>query len=390
MEKYDRVYARIDLEAIRKNVYELMGNVPEGTKALAVIKSDAYGHGAVDVARSIDDLVYGYAVATVDEGANLRRNGITKPVMVLGTVFDSEMERLLEYDIIPTIYDYETAQHLSQCAARYKKDVVCQLKVDTGMRRIGVEADENGVALAERMAALPYLKFQYVFTHFATADEMDKTFCKMQYDRFVKFIDDCGHKGIEFSCRHCANSAAIIDAPYMAMDMVRMGISLYGMYPSDVVNKRALMMYPAFELKSKVAYVKEVHQGEGISYGLTYKAQDTIKVATVPVGYGDGYPRMLSNKGYVLINGKKAPIVGRVCMDQFMVDVTNIPDVCKGTIVTLVGKDAGETISVEELSNLCGRFNYEFVCDITKRVPRVYCKGSEYVTSRDYFEEIYN
>lgn len=385
--KYYRVYADINLDAIAQNVKNLMALTKEHTGALAVVKADGYGHGDVAVAKAVSGDVTGYAVATLDEAVNLRENGIDKPILVLGYVDPNEYEVLVAHQVTATVFDIETAQQLAKAAQKLQKKAYCHIKVDTGMRRIGLEPDSTGIAVVKQMKALEGLCADGIFTHFAASDETDKTSAKHQFKLFTDFLSALEEQGVSFTYRHCANSAAVIDMPEANLDMVRLGIAMYGMYPSDEVKRQNVTLFPALELKSHVTMVKEIPAGERVSYGGTFVTERMTKLATVSVGYGDGYPRALSSKGYVLIKGQKAPIVGRVCMDQMMVDVTDIEDVTRADTVTLVGKDGGEWITVEEISALAGTFNYEFVCDLGKRIPRNYYLNGEYIGSHDCFRE---
>lgn len=388
--KYYRVYAEINLDAIVKNVDNLMALTKENTGALAVVKADGYGHGDVAVAKAVAQKVTGYAVATLDEAVNLRENGVKKPILVLGYVDPYEFDILVSHEITATVFDVETAQLLADAARVQKKQAHCHIKVDTGMRRIGLEPDENGIAIVKQITALKELSADGIFTHFAASDETDKTSAEHQFKLFTDFTGRLEKEGIHFTYRHCANSAAVIDMPQVDLDMVRMGIAMYGMYPSDEVKKEKVELFPALDLKSHVTMVKEIPAGEKVSYGGTFTTTRTTKLATVSVGYGDGYPRALSSKGYVLVRGQKAPIVGRVCMDQMMVDVTDIENVTRADIVTLIGKDGDAEITVEEIAALAGTFNYEFVCDLGKRIPRSYYLNGEYIGTHDCFRENWN
>lgn len=388
--KYYRVYAEINLDAIVKNVDNLMALTKENTGALAVVKADGYGHGDVAVAKAVAQKVTGYAVATLDEAVNLRENGVKKPILVLGYVDPYEFDILVSHEITATVFDVETAQLLADAARVQKKQAHCHIKVDTGMRRIGLEPDENGIAIVKRITALKELSADGIFTHFAASDETDKTSAEHQFKLFTDFTGRLEKEGIHFTYRHCANSAAVIDMPQVDLDMVRLGIAMYGMYPSDEVKKEKVELFPALDLKSHITMVKEIPAGEKVSYGGTFTTTRTTKLATVSVGYGDGYPRALSSKGYVLVRGQKAPIVGRVCMDQMMVDVTDIENVTRADIVTLIGKDGDAEITVEEIAALAGTFNYEFVCDLGKRIPRSYYLNGEYIGTHDCFRENWN
>lgn len=388
--KYYRVYAEINLDAIVKNVDNLMALTKENTGALAVVKADGYGHGDVAVAKAVAQKVTGYAVATLDEAVNLRENGVKKPILVLGYVDPYEFDILVSYEITATVFDVETAQLLADAARVQKKQAHCHIKVDTGMRRIGLEPNENGIAIVKQITALKELSADGIFTHFAASDETDKTSAEHQFKLFTDFTGRLEKEGIHFTYRHCANSAAVIDMPQVDLDMVRLGIAMYGMYPSDEVKKEKVELFPALDLKSHITMVKEIPAGEKVSYGGTFTTTRTTKLATVSVGYGDGYPRALSSKGYVLVRGQKAPIVGRVCMDQMMVDVTDIENVTRADIVTLIGKDGDAEITVEEIAALAGTFNYEFVCDLGKRIPRSYYLNGEYIGTHDCFRENWN
>jgi len=373
---YNRTYAQINLSAIRKNIDTSRKALPEGTGIIAVIKTDAYGHGAVRVAKAIGNMTAGFAVATIDEAVELRQAGIKSHIIILGYVSPKEYAEAIENDIILSMFSYEQACELSKLAKSMGRPGRCHIKVDTGMNRIGFPAkhEKDIIPTAdeiEKIKTLPDIICDGIFTHFATADESDKSKARKQYDNFCMLLDELSRRNISFTYRHCSNSAAIIDMPECTFEWVRQGITLYGLTPSyKMVHD--VKLYPAMELKSHVVHIKTVEKGDEVSYGGIYTAESERRIATVSIGYGDGYPRQLSNKGYVLIRGQKAPIVGRVCMDQFMVDVTDIDGVELEDTVTLFGSDGEKEITVDELSDLCGRFNYEFVCDINKRVKRIY------------------
>lgn len=390
MKQYTRVYAEIDLDAVQFNMESMRRNVAAETGMIGVVKADGYGHGAVPVAMSIDPYVTGYAVATVDEALILRHHGITKPVLILGVTHQSRYKELLAHEIRPAVFTMEQAKPLSDLAASRGMKAKIHLALDTGMSRIGLEADETGADLAAQIAALPGIEAEGLFTHFAKADETDKEATYRQLAAYRQFVELLEARGVEIPVKHCSNSAGIIDLPDAHMDRVRAGISIYGMYPSDEVAKQQVALRPVMALKSFLTYIKPLEAGREVSYGGTFVADKPMRVATVPVGYGDGYPRNLSGKGYVLIHGKKAPILGRVCMDQFMVDVTDIPEAQVDDPVTLIGREGEAEIRVEDLARLGGGFHYEIVCDIGKRVPRVYMRLGEVVGSKDYFDDIYH
>ena len=389
IDKYYRVYASVNLDNIYANMKELKDNTANGTQMVAVIKTDGYGHGAVPVAKTIDDLVAAYAVATIDEALNLRRHNIDKPIYILGFIYEHRMKDAILNDVRMTVYDVEMAKQISKEASQMNKNAYVHIKIDTGMSRIGFATTDEAVADICEIAKLPNIVMEGIFTHFAASDSADKKAATMQLESFNSFNEKLASNGIDIKIKHCSNSAGIIDMPMANMNEVRAGIALYGMYPSDEVNKKAVMLRPALELKSHVIFVKDVPAGVGVSYGSTFITDKPMKIATIPLGYGDGYPRNLSNKGYVLIKGVKCRILGRVCMDQFMVDVTDL-DVKKGDVVTLVGKDGDESITVEELAALAGTFNYEFVCNLGKRIPRVYYRDNKVVSTKDYYIDEYD
>ena len=387
MRPYSRVYATVNLDAVASNMRSMRDNLPASTLIMGSVKADGYGHGSVPVAKTIEPYVFGYAVATIDEGIILRRHGINKTILILGVTHESRYEDLLRYDIRTAMFQYEKAKKLSDLAVKQGKKAVVHLALDTGMSRIGMKADREHAKEAAAIAALEGIEVEGLFTHFARADETDKSAYEEQYRRYKEFLGYLKELGVKIPIRHCSNSAGIVESlESNHMDMVRAGIAIYGMYPSDEVDHNSVKLTPAMEIKSCITYIKEIEAGTAVSYGGTFVADHTMKVATIPVGYGDGYVRSLSGKGDVLIHGKRAAILGRICMDQFMVDVTEIPEAKFMDPVTLVGKDKDAIIRVEDLSDLSGRFNYEFVCDLSKRVPREYYKNGTIVKQIDYFE----
>mgnify|MGYP000656468067 FL=1 len=388
MKKYSRVCARIDLDAVEYNLDMMKQNIKEETKMIGVIKTDGYGHGAVQIARYVmeeKDYIWGYAVATLDEAVLLKKNQVKKPVLVLGCIFPDQRDIMIEQEVRMTCYTLEMAEDISKRAQKLNQKAYIHIKLDTGMSRLGFQITEESVEEICRIASLPNLVLEGMYSHFATADETDKTFTKKQLERYLWMKEKLEERKVTFPYYHCSNSAGIIDVKEANMDLVRAGISTYGLYPSNEVKKKNVPLKPALQLISHVAHVKWVESGTPVSYGCTYVTKRRTRIATIPVGYGDGYPRSLSNKGYVLIRGKKAPILGRVCMDQFMVDVTDIDAVTFQDGVTLVGTDGGEDLPVEVLSDLSGRFNYEFVCDLGKRIPREFIRNGKVVEQMDYF-----
>ena len=389
MNRYTRVRAVIDLDAILYNMNSMHQNISEDTKIMAVIKADGYGHGAAEVAECIEHLDYlaGYAVATVEEGLILRNHGIKKPILILGYAFPDQYDELIAADMRPTVFTREMAQELSQAAGEMGVDCPIHFAVDTGMSRIGYQVTEEAADEMAQIARLPHIMVEGIFTHFARADEADKTSAKEQLALFEKMISMLEERGIRIPVKHCSNSAGIVELKEANMDMVRAGITLYGLWPSEEVRRDIIDLKPALSLITHVAYVKDLEAGRAISYGGTYVTKRPSRIATIPVGYADGYARGLSNKGAVLIHGKRAPICGRVCMDQFMVDVTDIPEVKMGDEVILIGSAGEETITMEEVGELSGRFNYEFVCNLGKRIPRVFRRNGKIIARKDHFSE---
>ena len=366
--EFDRIYAEVDLGRIEENTEAMKEHLRPGTKMYGVVKTDAYGHGAVPVARTIDRFVCGYAVATVDEGLKLRRHGIEKEILCLGPVSAGRYQECLENDISLPMFEDRRAKDLSDAAVAEGKTAKIHIAVDTGMSRIGLFPDEGSVEIVKEITELPALRIAGMFTHFARADETDKTNAGEQYRRFREFCDDVKAAGVAVPVCHCSN-----------MDAVRAGITIYGLYPSDEVKQDIISLKPAMALKSFITYIKEIGPGTEVSYGGTFKAEKMMRIATVSAGYGDGYPRNLSGKGEVLIHGKRAKILGRICMDQFMADLTGIPEAKEGDSVTLVGRDGNQEITMEELAEISGGFHYEIPCLIGKRVPRRYVKNGKEV-----------
>lgn len=389
MNRYTRVRAVIDLDAILYNMNSMHQNISEDTKIMAVIKADGYGHGAAEVAECIEHLDYlaGYAVATVEEGLILRNHGIKKPILILGYAFPDQYDELIAADMRPTVFTREMAQELSQAAGEMGVDCPIHFAVDTGMSRIGYQVTEEAADEMAQIARLPHIMVEGIFTHFARADEADKTSAEEQLALFEKMISMLEERGIRIPIKHCSNSAGIVELKEANMDMVRAGITLYGLWPSEEVRRDIIDLKPALSLITHVAYVKDLEAGRAISYGGTYVTKRPSRIATIPVGYADGYARGLSNKGAVLIHGKRAPICGRVCMDQFMVDVTDIPEIKMGDEVILIGSAGEETITMEEVGELSGRFNYEFVCNLGKRIPRVFRRNGKIIARKDHFSE---
>ena len=365
----------IDLDRIKHNIESIKAKIGDAN-LLGVIKADAYGHGVIEIAKEIEQDCAFFGVAVIEEAVELRKAGFSTPILVLGRVEPYYSDLLVKYDIRPAIFSLEDAKSLSDEAVKQGKTALYHFAVDTGMSRIGFQVTEKDADICKEIALLPNIEAEGIFTHFATADEKDLTKTLQQKERFGKFVDMLSKRGINPEIKHANNSAGLMnfDEHY---DLVRAGIVIYGMYPGEDVDKSKLDVLPAMKWVAEISHVKTLEAGREISYGGTYITEKETVVATVPVGYADGYPRSLSNIGKVMVNGKEAPIIGRVCMDQFMIDVTDIPDVKVGDEATLVG----DGLSMEEVSNAAHSFNYELPCRISRRVPRIYLKdGKEYKT----------
>lgn len=377
-----RGYAEIDLDAIEENMINMKRTLVPGTKMIGVIKTNGYGHGSIPIAKVLEplDFMFGFAVATFEEACALRNAGIRKPLLILGYTFPYAYEAMAEQEIRPAVFRYDMIEKLAEAGRKSGKPVKVHVKVDTGMSRIGITPDEEGLRFVRELMKHREIEIEGIFTHFARADEIDKSNAEKQLKRFREFITMVEENlGLRIPVKHCSNSAGILELPEANMDVVRAGITLYGLYPSDEVSRETVPLRPALSLYSEIVYCKTIHKGQSVSYGGTFTASKDMRIATIPLGYGDGYPRSLSGKGYVLIRGKKAPILGRVCMDQFMADVTDIPEASEGDKVTLIGYDGEEHISAELLGELSGRFNYELVCDLSQRVPRLYKRNNVYI-----------
>lgn len=380
-EKYSRVCALINLDNARYNILNICDKIKDNTKIYTIIKADGYGHGAIELAKIYEDIdkVQGYGVATAEEALALANAGIKKDIVIIGYTFPYAYEALINAGIRITVFREDTIDELSDIAKKLGKKAVVHIKVDTGMSRIGVSPDEYGASIVKKVLNNPNIEAEGIFTHFAKADETDKEHALGQFKTFCEFVNKTEHdNNYTFKIKHCSNSAGIIDIPEANLDIVRAGIILYGLWPSDEVNKDNIDLKPVMSLISHVIYIKTVKAGTSVSYGGTFITNRDTKIATIPVGYADGYQRRLSGKAYVLIRGKKAPIVGRICMDQFMVDVSDIDGCELGDKVTLIGTDGDETITIEQLSNISEQLNYEFACDIGKRVPRVFVNKDDY------------
>ena len=378
---FDNTYVKIDLDAIASNIDAVREKA--GVQVMAVIKADAYGHGAIQVARLLQDKCDFFGVSSILEAMELRRAGFYSPILILGHTPVSAFPAAVQAEIRPTIFHYEDALALSNEAARQEKTAAFHFAVDTGMSRIGFQVTEEDADLCAKIAGLPYLQAEGIFSHFATADCKDLSKSHRQAELFDRFVEMLEARGVKIPLRHMDNSAGLMNFENH-YEMVRSGIVTYGLYPSEDVAKAHLNIRPALQWLSRVTHVKELPADREISYGGTYVTTKPTRVATVPVGYADGYRRSLSGKFYVLIRGKRAPILGRVCMDQMMVDVTDIPGVSLNDKVVLVGRSGEEQITVEQIAAAADSFNYEFICGISRRVPRVYSRAGKTVHSVHY------
>ena len=369
------VWAEVNLNAIASNVRNLKSITAPGAAMMAVVKANAYGHGAVPVARTaLENGATLLGVARVSEGIMLRQAGIEAPILVLGFTVPADFNNLISYQLTQTIYNFETAELLSTAAARAGKKAQVHIKVDTGMGRLGFLPGQTAVKAIANIARLPNIDAEGIFTHFADADSQDKTYTLAQCHKFNGLLGALAVEGVEFRYRHAANSAGIIDLPATHLDLVRAGIALYGIYPSNEVNRERAVLRPAMQLKAQVAHVKSVPVGTGISYGVTHRTRGDTVIATIPAGYADGYNRLLSSRGEILARGIRVPVVGRICMDQFMVDVGNVPDLEPGEEVVLMGSQGDGCISADEIAGKIGTIAYEVLCAVSARVPRYYVK----------------
>lgn len=386
---YDRAEIVINLDNLKHNINIIKKSLPNDSLIMAIVKTDAYGHGASAIASYLEPLkfIWGFGVATVEEGVTLRRFGITKPILVLGATFPGEIQKSVSFNLTNNIFDYNTARMLSEEALRQNKFVNFHISIDSGMGRLGFRDIDSDLEIVKKITNLSNINIEGLFTHFAKADESSDNFTLNQIEYFNNIISKLENIGIKDVIKHCSNSAGIINKFGTSFNMVRAGIMMYGLAPMNDFDSKEFDIKPILSLKSKVIYVKKVPKDTTVSYGATFVSDCEMTIATIPIGYGDGYPRSLSSLGYVLIRGQKAPILGRVCMDQFMVDVTGIKDTEIGDEVTIIGSDSNNEITVDELSQLSGRFNYEFVCDLNKRIPRGYYIGEKRVSTLDYFDD---
>jgi alanine racemase len=382
------VWVEINLNNLAHNIKEVKRIVKPGTMITAVIKADAYGHGAVQIGKTLlENGADRFAVATLSEAIQLRKNYDNVPILILGYTPNENADLVIRHNIIQTIYTYEQALAYSKKAQELNNEVKVHIKVDTGMSRLGMKADQQTIEVIKEISKLPNLMIEGIFTHFAVADEKQKEFTYNQWEKFNFICDTLEKQDINIPIKHVSNSAAIIDLPEMNYNMVRAGIMLYGLYPSDEVDKSNVKLKEVMSLKAMISHVKYIEKGTGVSYGLLYKADQTTKIATLPIGYADGYTRLLSGKAQAVVKGKKVPVVGSICMDQCMIEVTGL-DVNCGDEVILFGGDGNNYITIDDIAKNIGTINYEIVCMISKRVPRIYIKNNEIVDFSDYIMEL--
>ncbi len=375
---FHRSFACVDVGAIKNNFDELKKCLPASTKTMAVVKADAYGHGSVKVAKALENRADYFAVAVIDEALELRENGINNPILILTYTSPYQFEELINNGFIPTVYSFDDAKRLSETAQKLQKKVVIHIAVDTGMSRIGFADTQESVDIIQKISELPFVEIEGVFSHFACADCEDKSCAFGQKKRFDDFISMLEESEINIPLKHICNSAGTIDFDF-SYDIVRIGIALYGLYPSDEVDKSKVKLTPAMEVFSHIIHIKDIEKGVSVGYGHTYTAPEKRTVATVCIGYADGFNRAFSNRGYVLINGKKAPIIGKVCMDQIMVDITDIENVKVGDYAVIMGRSGDEVITAEQLGEMSDSFNYEIICTFMPRVIRVHCENGKII-----------
>ena len=371
-----RVWLEIDLDTVRHNIKTIRRIAGKNSEIMAVVKANAYGHDVIEISRvALESGATWLGVGALEEGIILRKAGIKAPILVLGLTSEDQVDCLLFYDLVPTICDLQTVKALSQAAVKYKKTARVHIKIDTGMRRLGIKPD-GALDFIKRIKKMNNIEIQGLYTHFAAADE-NKSYTEMQFAQYKRVADEVEKEGIHVPLKHMANSAAILDLPYTYLDMVRPGITIYGLFPLPG-SKRTIKLKPVTKFKTKIIFIKKVRAGESIGYGRAYTTTKETLVATLPVGYADGYPRLLSGRGEVLVRGRRATIIGRICMDLCMIDVTDIPGVQVGDEVVLWGRQKGEKISVEEIAEKTRTINCEIICMVDKpRVPKLFIKNGK-------------
>ena len=380
-----RTWAEVDLDAIAHNMREIRRITDPKAQIMAVVKADGYGHGFLEVTKTLlENGADRLAVAIPQEGKQLRKRGIDVPVLLLSATMEDDIDEIIDLNLTTNVFSYEFAEVISKVAQKKKKTANVHIKLDTGMSRIGfVISDNNEEVINEilRISKLPYINIEGLFSHFSTSDEKDDTYTRLQFKRFMAVADELKARGLDIPIKHICNSAGVMMYPEMHLDMVRPGVILYGMYPSDEVDKSKLDLIPAMTLKSRISYVKEVEAGRGVSYGKEYITDRTTKIATVPIGYADGYLRKIAKHGEMIVHGVKVPIIGRICMDQCMIDVSDVHNIERGDEAIIFGR---EGITIDDLASWLETINYEVSCVIGKRIPRIYTKDGRAVKVLNY------
>lgn len=379
------VWAEINLDNLAHNIKEVRKHTKQEALVSAVVKANGYGHGSVHIAKTfLNNGADRLAVAILAEAIELRNANISEPIMILGYTPRTQYKKLIENNIIQTIYSYEDAKTLSNLATEFGKEATIHIKIDSGMGRIGFDTTSNSIEEIIKISELPNLYIEGIYTHFAKADENNKKYTREQFKKFREIVNKLEKRALEIPIKHVSNSASIIDLPEYNLDMVRAGIMLYGFYPSDQVNKKIIKLKPAMNLKAKISHIKTVARGTGISYGQIFVTEKESKIATIPIGYADGFTRLLTEKSEVYIKGERVKIVGKICMDQSMIDVTNISNVNINDEVVLFGYGKEGYPHVDELAEKIGTINYEIICMVGRRVPRVYISGGKIIMIKDY------
>ncbi len=391
MNNTQRAWAEISLDNIAHNVREIKKHLKADVKLMGVVKADAYGHGVLETAKTI--LKNGadcLAVAFIDEAVQLRDSGIKSPILILGNSAAESIDDLLEFDIIPAVFTEEFAAQLSKRATELGKIAKIHIKVDTGMHRIGflysrdLTEKENTIQKIIKISQLPNIEIEGIFSHFSTSDEENTEYTYTQFERFVELTERLTEKGLQIPVRHMANSAATARFPEFQLDMVRAGVIMYGMYPSQCVDYQGFDLKPAMKFKTRIINIKTIDEGSAVSYGRKYIADTSKKIATIAVGYADGYSRLLSDKAEVIAGGVVVKQLGRICMDQCMIDVTSVNNINIGDEVTLFGDSLGAEIPIEDVADKMGTINYEVACIVGKRIPRIYIKDGKLIKSVNY------
>ena len=388
-EQRQRAWVEIDLDALEKNFKNIKAKLKNTTKTMCVVKADAYGHGAYEVSKTLSDCGADcFAVATIEEAVQLRKSGTDKDILILGFTEKAAAEDIVKYDITVAVFDFFSAENLAKEAKKQGKTAKIHIKIDTGMTRIGYPVKESSADEIKKISDLDGIFIEGMFSHFSKADEYDKSYTRYQFDNFMKMDEMLKKRGVNIPIKHIANSATIMELGEYQLDMVRPGIILYGIYPSDEVGRKSLELTPVMSIKAHISRVREVEKGTRISYGGTYEAKnDSEKIATVPIGYADGYTRMFTGKTKMIAGGKAVPVVGRICMDQCMIDVSSVHNIDVGDEVIVMGKEGDIDFGAECLAKIAGTIGYEIVCMAGKRLKRFYLKNAEIKNVLNYLEK---